>query len=521
MAIFDISSSWTLALGKTLVHSIWAGLLILAVLKISFLWIPARKANYRYRLASTALLLYAGSFVALFSLLYAPSPEAGEKLPVIAALKLADLPELTHQVRWHRPVWFYCTWLYFIGITISMIRSVVSIGFIQSIRKSGRPVSGAWVARFNEFRKRAGIGARIRLLVSARTDTPLLAGIIRPVIIVPVGMLTQLPFEQVEAILMHELFHLKRFDHLMNMLQKVAEVLFFYNPAVWSISSTIRKERENCCDDLVLGGCSHPLDYAKALYQLALEQKRTLSMVPAATGSGGDQLKYRIQRMLNPAAMKTNIREKISALLLCIAGVLIVTVISGFSSAFSIIQYKTAPGVDSPTGVVTDLDRIVPQEPEAAALAAPLPAPRPSALPGPGPRPHPAILSDTLPEPEGISDERAEPDEEEIRKEIEAAIAEIDWEEIRKEVESAKLDALKELEEIDWEEIRKEVESAKLDALKELEEIDWEEIRKEMANVKLNLDSLMQDLDLDFDFDFDVDPEMHHQENEGGNAGGD
>jgi bla regulator protein BlaR1 len=557
MAIFEISSSWTLALGRTLVHSIWVGLIILGVLKLSFLWIPARMAGHRYRLASAALLLYAGVFVALFSLLYEPSQAIGEKLTVAAAIKMTDFPELKIQGRWHRPVWCYCTWLYFIGITISMIRFAVSISFMQSIRRSSRPVRGAWLARFNEFRERAGIGARIRLLVSGRTDTPLLAGILRPVIIVPAGMLTLLPFEQVEAILMHELFHLKRFDHLVNILQRVAEVLFFYNPAVWSISGTIRKERENCCDDLVLGGCSRPLDYARALYQLALEQRGAFLVFPAATGSGSGHLKTRILRMLNPTAMKTNIREKISALLLLIAGVIIVTVITGFSSAFSIIQYKGAPGLDSRTGAVPGPARIVSPDPGQAVMPAhgpaPLPfslpdpgpavmpahgpAPLPFALPDPGPLSQPSVRSDSLPGPEGATTEGMEFEKEEIRKEIEAAMAEIDvkkireevakamagidWEKIRKEVEGAKLEALKELEEIDWEEIRKEVEGAKLEALKELEEIDWEEIRNEMAGVKLQIDSLMQDLDLDFDFDLNVDTVKHHQEDRDGNAGGD
>jgi bla regulator protein BlaR1 len=514
MAIFEISSSWTLALGRTLVHSIWVGLIILGVLKLSFLWIPARMAGHRYRLASAALLLYAGVFVALFSLLYEPSQAIGEKLTVAAAIKMTDFPELKIQGRWHRPVWCYCTWLYFIGITISMIRFAVSISFMQSIRRSSRPVRGAWLARFNEFRERAGIGARIRLLVSGRTDTPLLAGILRPVIIVPAGMLTLLPFEQVEAILMHELFHLKRFDHLVNILQRVAEVLFFYNPAVWSISGTIRKERENCCDDLVLGGCSRPLDYARALYQLALEQRGAFLVFPAATGSGSGHLKTRILRMLNPTAMKTNIREKISALLLLIAGVIIVTVITGFSSAFSIIQYKGAPGLDSRTGAVPGPARIVSPDPGPAVMPAHGPAPLPFALPDPGPLSQPSVRSDSLPGPEGATTEGMEFEKEEIRKEIEAAMAEIDVKKIREEVAKA-------MAGIDWEKIRKEVEGAKLEALKELEEIDWEEIRNEMAGVKLQIDSLMQDLDLDFDFDLNVDTVKHHQEDRDGNAGGD
>lgn len=87
---------------------------------------------------------------------------------------------------------------------------------------------------------------------------PALVGYIKPVILVPAGMLSNLSVSQVETILMHELYHLRRFDAIANMIQLLIENIFFYNPAVWAISNIIRTEREKCCDDRVLDSCGDP-----------------------------------------------------------------------------------------------------------------------------------------------------------------------------------------------------------------------------------------------------------------------
>ena len=86
----------------------------------------------------------------------------------------------------------------------------------------------------------------------------------------PVGLLAGLPAGQVEAILLHELAHIRRHDYLVNLMQIVVEGLVFYHPAVWWISGVIRGERENCCDDLVVATQGDALAYAAAL--TALEQ---------------------------------------------------------------------------------------------------------------------------------------------------------------------------------------------------------------------------------------------------------
>ena len=142
----------------------------------------------------------------------------------------------------------------------------------------------------------APLAARL-LLESCLADVPMVIGHIRPVILMPVGLLAGLPAGQIEAILLHELAHIRRYDYLVNVLQRSVEGLLFYHPAVWWISRVIRAERENCCDDLVVATSGNVQEYAVAL--ATLEQNRWSGREPAVAATGGSLVK-RIRRLLYP-----------------------------------------------------------------------------------------------------------------------------------------------------------------------------------------------------------------------------
>ena len=445
MEFFESSGNWIIALGKTLVHSLWIGLLILSMLKIVLQFVPGRHSALRYRMALTSLILYVGSVTMLFFSLYSPSEAepTGGSAPSIDpfSITLFESFALEGGRSAVRIICYICSYIYFSGILVMLIRSAFSIKYMRALRKSGTPVEGRWSDRFNQIREKIGIRQKVDLLRSEAINSPALIGLVKPAIIVPAGMLTQLPVGQVETILMHELYHLRRFDFLVNLIQLVVEALFFYNPAVWTISHQIRTEREKCCDDRVLEVVGQPEDYARALYQLAQQHLGFSSLAPSANGTDQYQLFNRIKRILNQSTMKTNIREKLYALLLMAGGVIILFTLSGFSQGFSVIQY------DYFTQKVT----VVPDESPADPVVMALP--------------------DTIPKP--------------VKEELE--------------VVEEELETVKELELIE------EAEAAKLEAL---EEIDWEEIKKEIELSKVHLDSIMKDIDFDFDFDFDVDIDL-------------
>jgi GWxTD domain-containing protein len=132
---------------------------------------------------------------------------------------------------------------------------------------------------------------------SCLVEVPVVLGHFRPVILMPLGLLAGLPAEQIEAILLHELAHIRRCDYLVNLLQRSIEGILFYHPAVWWISGMIRAERENCCDDVAVTMSGNAGEYAAAL--AALEVKRGTIVQPAVAATGGNLMK-RIRRLLYP-----------------------------------------------------------------------------------------------------------------------------------------------------------------------------------------------------------------------------
>jgi len=147
-------------------------------------------------------------------------------------------------------------------------------------------------------------------------------------------MLTGIPENQIEAIIAHELAHIKRHDYLVNILQSIIEIIFFFHPAVWYISSLVRNERENCCDDIALPLCDGSLTYAKALISV---QEIVPGKVYSAVAFSGQkkQLLNRIKRMIMKPEMKSNLNDKIIASLIVIIGIVTLTVSANFKAESS------------------------------------------------------------------------------------------------------------------------------------------------------------------------------------------
>jgi TonB family protein len=132
-------------------------------------------------------------------------------------------------------------------------------------------------------------------LKSALVEVPTVIGWLRPVVLVPVSCFTGLSSAQIEAILSHELAHIRRHDYLVSVFQSVIEALLFYHPAVWWVSKQVRRERECCCDDMAVGVGGDALAYAKALSYL---EERRSSLPEVALGANGGVLTMRIKRLL-------------------------------------------------------------------------------------------------------------------------------------------------------------------------------------------------------------------------------
>jgi hypothetical protein len=161
-------------------------------------------------------------------------------------------------------------------------------------RRDARPAPSPWDARFTDLRNRLNINRAVKLLESARVTVPAVIGCLRPVVLVPASAFTGLSPQQLEAVLAHELAHVRRHDYLINLLQAAVETLLFYHPAVWWASRQVRIERESCCDDVALAVCGDRLGYARAL--ATLEGQRAAAPRLALAANGGSLL-ARIRRI--------------------------------------------------------------------------------------------------------------------------------------------------------------------------------------------------------------------------------
>jgi hypothetical protein len=178
----------------------------------------------------------------------------------------------------------------------------LAAGWISAARlrsSHNRPPSEEWQHALQRLIERMRVGRPVRLLVSDRVESLSVMGWLRPVILAPLGLLTGLASDHVEALLAHELAHVRRHDYLVNLLQGIAESLLFYHPAVWWLSGQIRAEREHCCDDLAVAASGDVLTYARALAEL--ESARPAHFKAALAANDGSLVR-RIRRLIDPAA---------------------------------------------------------------------------------------------------------------------------------------------------------------------------------------------------------------------------
>jgi beta-lactamase regulating signal transducer with metallopeptidase domain len=296
---------WVERLGSTLLHFLWQGVLIAGI----YAALRKRSAraggpNARYLLGCAALAAMAAAPLATWTLLRTPATEsaavsftaplaasASTALPGVPAWVAGGVPRAVPAplLRWVVALWLA-------GTAAFCVRLAGGWVVAERLRfRLVRPAPSEWQQALDRLKTRIRVSRPVRLLVSALVHAPVVVGWLRPVVLVPVGALGGLPPEQIEALLLHELAHIRRHDYFVNALQGVMEALLFYHPAVWWISSHIRAEREVCCDDVAVSIHGDAVTYARALAELASPRPVDFRAVVAAQGGS---LADRIARLL-------------------------------------------------------------------------------------------------------------------------------------------------------------------------------------------------------------------------------
>jgi beta-lactamase regulating signal transducer with metallopeptidase domain/type II secretory pathway component GspD/PulD (secretin) len=323
-------------LGWTLLHFVWQAAAVALVLAIVLRLLQKTSANVRYLVTCLALalivLLPAMTFhlVSTADMTYSGNsgpiliPPLTENLHELADIDVplqrsAEYMEMSRPISWTRRARNLCTpalpyvvlgWL--VGVFALSVWHLGGWTQLQRLRrKMVKQVDASLRSKLKELTQRLAVSRAVHLMESALVQVPTVVGWVRPVILLPASALTGLTSDQLEALLAHELAHIKRFDYLVNMLQTVVEILGFYHPAVWWVSHKIRAERENCCDDLAVRICGDTMRYAKALTEM---EKLRSGHAELALAASGANLSRRISRLIGKDPVRRTRRNWVPAI---------------------------------------------------------------------------------------------------------------------------------------------------------------------------------------------------------------
>jgi beta-lactamase regulating signal transducer with metallopeptidase domain len=311
-------AEWIQALGWTLLHSLWQGVIIALLLATVLLIFRKQSANSRYLFGILGLSGLLASIVITFSLIYIP-PLEFTPLDISPNVATSAIAEIDHAMinsdavnaggeassifsavkfyfEEHMP---FIMLLYLIGVLVLTMRLLGELVYIQNLRYSrSQFVAEVWQQKLREIAIKMNVKSKVALKDSILVSSPMTIGFFKPIIFVPLSLLSNLPPDQVESIFAHELAHIRRHDYLINLLQSFVEILLFFNPAVWWISSFIRSEREHCCDDLAIEVTGDELTFARTLANLEEWRIQNSRLAVAFGGKNNAGVLGRVQRLL-------------------------------------------------------------------------------------------------------------------------------------------------------------------------------------------------------------------------------
>ncbi|WP_193727978.1 M56 family metallopeptidase [Paraburkholderia franconis] len=308
-------SSWTFvqALGWALVHFVWQGALIGMATALSLRLLRGASPRSRYALLCVSLLLCLGVPVLdVYRGIETVSRTSGW-LPMTGshvALTINSRASLAIQAVLP---WLVAAWL--VGVAAMSCRLAAGLLWVRRLGRAFPDWPDThWQNCVSALAARCGVSRSVTLRVAAQLSGPLTIGWWRPLVLVPAALLARMPPDLFEAVLAHEVAHIKRADYLVNLLQSVIEALLFYHPAVWWLSRQIRIERECLADQIAAALIQNPRRLALALEQLDILQSTNAEYTPVAQSAQGGHLLDRIKRLCQPAPSATNWAARVPAI---------------------------------------------------------------------------------------------------------------------------------------------------------------------------------------------------------------
>ncbi|HVX24694.1 MAG TPA: M56 family metallopeptidase [Parafilimonas sp.] len=333
-----LESVFLQALAYALLNSIWQmGLLWLATLLV--LRIFNLSSAQKFNIAFIAQL--SGFVVFIYTLIYIFNHQKSLGLFSIGNLDYID--DKSNVLKYTMPT---VGLLYVIVLFKHIVKLIINYRFTQNLRKNNLVKMPAANRVFVEdLSALFSIHKKVKIYLSKTIRCPLTIGFFKPLILIPMAAVNHLTREQMEAVILHELAHIKRADYLLYLLQCVIEKIFFFNIFSKMIGDIIERERENACDDWVIQFKYNSFHYAEALLKLGRFQT---SLAMAASGKKEHMLLYRIKRLIHPSennTYKSYSSLHFSLLSLLIAAGLIISFSTKTSSGTTNLATETSKNI--------------------------------------------------------------------------------------------------------------------------------------------------------------------------------
>ena len=332
------------SIGWALIRFIWQGTAIGLATAIALRLIAGARPTMRYAVGCFSLVL-----MLIVPIAEVFSDRTSDSLNVVSVATAAGAAVPSLPINRLLPT-TVIVWL--AGVLLLSIRLIAACAGVERLKRATRAVDATVALRVQSLAHRFGIDKPVRVFESALVRVPTVVGYLRPVILLPASVITGLAPAYLDAVLAHELAHVRRHDYLINTLQSLVETLLFYHPAVWWCSRRVRIEREHCCDDMVVEAGGNRVAYAAALAQL--EELRGLQPMLSLNASGG-RLVDRIRRLLEESPMEER-RSTTWTIAAALAVVTAIVVTPGRSvvDASELVQVPASPAAPAPPAGVRD-----------------------------------------------------------------------------------------------------------------------------------------------------------------------
>jgi bla regulator protein BlaR1 len=298
------------ATGWSIFHSLWQGTLLYGLLLLTLLLIPKLSARMKHNLAFITLSMIFSLFCLTFFSVFTWPPLSS----VSNSLSLGKVIPVSigKQAEFYFPM---LVSIYGIGLLMQVV--ILAAGYHKLWKLKTSPkvaVPKDWQVLFERITKELNVNKNVKFYLSDRVSVPLVLGYLKPIILFPIAFASQLEMVHVEAILIHEMAHIRRNDFMLNSVKTVMETILFFNPFTWLCSNMIEREREHACDDIVVQKTHTPLTYAHALLQIELINEKQTPVFTMAASGNNQNLYQRIKRITDMKTTYNTTKQQLLAI---------------------------------------------------------------------------------------------------------------------------------------------------------------------------------------------------------------